>query len=77
MVGEAGGTRADVLETKFRYPGPKPHTKEVGVLLLADAVEAAARTLRNPTSARIKGMLVVSVGGRKRSSAILVIAGSA
>lgn len=49
--------RGEVRESDYRYPGPKPHTKELGVLLLADAVEAAARTLTNPTPGRIQSMI--------------------
>ena len=41
----------------FRHPGPKPQTKEAGLVLLADAVEAASRTLENPTPARLKGLV--------------------
>jgi putative nucleotidyltransferase with HDIG domain len=41
----------------FRYPGPKPQTKEAGLVLLADAVEAASRALENPTPARIQGLV--------------------
>jgi hypothetical protein len=41
----------------FRYNGPKPQTKEAALVLLADVVEAASRSLENPTPARIKGML--------------------
>jgi putative nucleotidyltransferase with HDIG domain len=41
----------------FRYAGPKPQTKEAGLVLLADAVEASSRTLENPTPARIKGQV--------------------
>ncbi len=41
----------------FRYPGPKPQTKEVGLVMLADVVEAASRTLENPTPARIQGLV--------------------
>jgi putative nucleotidyltransferase with HDIG domain len=41
----------------FRYPGPRPQTKEAGLVLLADQVEAASRTLTDPTPARIKGMV--------------------
>ena len=37
----------------FRYPGPKPQTREAGLVMLADAVEAASRTLANPTPSRI------------------------
>ena len=39
----------------FRYPGPKPQTREAAIVMLADVVEAASRTLENPTSARIQG----------------------
>jgi cyclic-di-AMP phosphodiesterase PgpH len=39
----------------YRYPGPKPQTKEAGLVMLADVVEAALRTLDNPTPARIQG----------------------
>lgn len=41
----------------YRYPGPKPQTKEAGIVHLADSVEAAARTLTDPTPARIKGLV--------------------
>ena len=46
-----------VKENEFRYPGPKPHTKEMGILLLADAVEAGSRTVQEPTPGRIQGMI--------------------
>ncbi len=49
--------RGEVQETEFRYPGPKPSSKEMGILLLADSVEAAARTLKNPSGGRIQGMI--------------------
>lgn len=49
--------KLEVRESDYRYPGPKPHTKELGILLLADAVEAAARTLENPTPSRIQSMI--------------------
>ncbi len=48
---------ATVDENDFRYPGPKPQTKEAGLVMLADAVEAASRTLNDPTPARIQGMV--------------------
>ncbi|MCX7894470.1 MAG: HDIG domain-containing protein [Thermoanaerobaculum sp.] len=47
----------DVEEQKFRYPGPKPKSKEMGIILLADAVEAAARTLSEPTPGRVQNMI--------------------
>jgi len=48
---------SQVKEEDFRYPGPKPQTKEAGLVLLADEVEAASRTLVDPTPARIQGMV--------------------
>ena len=41
----------------FRYPGPKPQTREAALVMLADVVEAASRTLANPTPARIQGLV--------------------
>ena len=41
----------------YRYPGPKPQTREAGLVMLADVVEAASRTLSNPTPARIQGLV--------------------
>ena len=49
------GTIVD--ESSFRYPGPKPQTKEAAVMMLADAVESASRTLVDPTPARIEGLV--------------------
>lgn len=40
----------------FRYPGPRPRTKEAGLVMLADVVEAASRTLDNPTPSRMQGL---------------------
>lgn len=47
----------DVTEEKYRYLGPKPQTKGMGVLMLADAVEAASRTLAEPTSVKIRALI--------------------
>ncbi len=44
-------------ERDYRYPGPKPQTREAALIMLADAVEAASRTLADPTAARIQGMV--------------------
>jgi len=41
----------------YCYPGPKPQTKEAGLVMLADVVEAASRTLENPTPSRIQGLV--------------------
>lgn len=49
--------KGEVEEQEFRYPGPKPRSKEMGIILLADAVEAAARTLSETTPGRVQGMI--------------------
>ncbi|MFH0965271.1 MAG: HDIG domain-containing metalloprotein [Planctomycetota bacterium] len=41
----------------FRYPGPKPQTKEAAIVMLADAVESASRTLREPTPSRVQALV--------------------
>ena len=46
-----------VEEKDFRYPGPKPQTREAGIVMQADCVEAASRTLVNPTPDRIQGLV--------------------
>ncbi len=48
---------SEVDESSFRYPGPKPQTKEAGILMLADAVESASRVLVEPTPARIESLV--------------------
>jgi len=47
----------------YRYPGPKPQTKEAGLVLLADVVEAACRSLTEPTPARIQGLVNRLING--------------
>lgn len=44
-------------EVDYRYPGPRPATKEVAITMLSDAVESATRTLKDPTPARIDGLV--------------------
>ncbi len=41
-------------EESYRYPGPKPRSKEAGLIMLADSVEAASRSLKEPTNANLK-----------------------
>ncbi|MCM8801420.1 MAG: HDIG domain-containing protein [Candidatus Omnitrophica bacterium] len=47
----------DIKEEGFRYPGPKPNTKETAIVLLADSVEAASRSLKEPTVQNIEEMV--------------------
>lgn len=46
----------DVNENDFRYPGPRPRSKETAIAMLADTVEAASRALNNPTPQRIRNL---------------------
>jgi putative nucleotidyltransferase with HDIG domain len=48
---------AEVQEGDYRYAGPKPQTKEAAIVMLADVVEAASKTLTDPTPARVQGMV--------------------
>jgi len=52
-AGDAGG----VDESLFRYPGPKPNTREAGILMLADKVEAATRTIKEPNERKFTEMI--------------------
>jgi putative nucleotidyltransferase with HDIG domain len=47
----------DIKEEEFRYPGPKPQSKEAAIFMMADAAEAAARTIDDPTPAKLKEMV--------------------
>ena len=47
----------EVAQEDFRYEGPKPQSKETAILLIADAVEAASRSLGRPTPSRIKNLV--------------------
>ncbi len=53
----ADGKDRKVNEDDFRYPGPRPQRKEAAILMLADQVEAAARTLQDPNPSQIRGLI--------------------
>jgi hypothetical protein len=53
-TGEAVGEPSEI---EYRYPGPKPSTKEVAIVMLCDAVESAARAMADPTPSRIDAMV--------------------
>jgi putative nucleotidyltransferase with HDIG domain len=53
-----------VSDKDFRYPGPKPQTLEAAVMMLADTVESASRTLVDPTPSRIQN-LVKAIADKK------------
>jgi membrane-associated HD superfamily phosphohydrolase len=49
--------QSTIREADFRYPGPKPQSVEAAILMIADAVEAASRTLEEPTRREFKKMV--------------------
>lgn len=46
-----------VEEKNFRYPGPRPSTRESGIIALADTIESASRSLKKPTPLKIRSMV--------------------
>ncbi|WP_273483072.1 HD family phosphohydrolase [Desulforamulus ruminis] len=52
-----GDRNETVNEEDFRYEGPKPRTKEAAIVMLADNIEAAVRSLQNPTAGRVEGLV--------------------
>ncbi len=46
-----------VEEDTYRYPGPKPQTKEIAVISIADSCEAAVRSMKNPTPEKIENLV--------------------
>jgi hypothetical protein len=51
------GLDGEPREEQFRYPGPKPQTKEAAIVMLADAVESASRTLREPSPGHMRDLV--------------------
>ncbi|MEX2220144.1 MAG: HDIG domain-containing metalloprotein, partial [Phycisphaerales bacterium] len=57
-VGGRGDAEPDLPEEiEYRYPGPRPRTKEVAIVMLADAVESATRSMAEPTPSRIDALV--------------------
>lgn len=54
---ESTGQSGADLEACFRYPGPKPSTRELGILMLSDAVESTSRSLANPTPGSLRKLV--------------------
>lgn len=53
----SGRADREVSESEFRYPGPKPRTRESAILMLCDGVEGAVRALSEPTPSRIESVV--------------------
>lgn len=59
-IGKGLGNPEDlpaVDEKNFRYPGPRPSTRESAIISLADTIESASRTLKKPTPARVRSLV--------------------
>lgn len=61
---EEGVNPNTVIENKFRYGGPKPRSKESAIVMLADSVEAAVRSIREPSKEKISKMICSIVKGK-------------
>ncbi|MCH8330515.1 MAG: HD domain-containing protein [Bacteroidetes bacterium] len=53
-----------INEDEFKYPGPKPYSKETAVVMLADSVEASSRSLKNPTAVDIDELVDKIIAGK-------------
>jgi putative nucleotidyltransferase with HDIG domain len=54
---QSGEDVAMPLEVEYRYPGPRPRTKEVAIIMVCDAAESATRSLNDPSAAKIESMV--------------------
>ncbi len=50
-------SKDEVTDYMYRYPGPKPQTKETGIVMLADAVEASTRTIEEPSPQKLENKI--------------------
>ena len=56
-------TDKNIREENFRYPGPKPQTKEAAVVMMSDCIEAAVRSLKKPDAYKIESMINMLING--------------
>jgi putative nucleotidyltransferase with HDIG domain len=56
--------RESLSEADFRYPGPKPQSNEAAILMIADAAEAASRSMKDPTRTKLDKMVQIIIGKR-------------
>lgn len=54
----------EVDESQFRYPGPRPRTKEETILMMADSIEAACKSLKNPSESELNNLIDKIVEGK-------------
>ncbi|MBF0183988.1 MAG: HDIG domain-containing protein [Magnetococcales bacterium] len=63
---QANERHETISPEEYRYPGPRPRSREAGILMLADSVEAASRTLKNPVPAQIQALVKRIVSNKIR-----------
>ena len=62
---EESGASGDIIQkSDFQYPGPKPHTRETAVVMLADAIEAATRSIQEPTIEKLESLIKRIINNR-------------
>ena len=54
----------DAREADFRYPGPRPQSRETAILMICDAVESGVRSIKNPNEERVRELVDRVVTGR-------------
>lgn len=54
---DTSGSAEEIDKADFQYPGPRPHSRETAVVMLADAVEAASRSLQEPTYVKLESLV--------------------
>ena len=64
-LAEANG-QPDVEQTLFRYPGPRPRTREESILMIADSLEASARAMREPTDEKLNKLVERITAGKQK-----------
>ena len=64
-------TDSEINESDFRYPGPRPNTKETGILMIAEAIEAATRSLKSPNPQRIESLMDTIIESRIKGGELI------
>ncbi|MCY3974784.1 MAG: HDIG domain-containing protein [Simkaniaceae bacterium] len=65
QIEQSEGAEADVDENRFRYPGPKPRAKESAIIMMADTVEAASRSITDPSEHSIAELVEKLIGEKQ------------
>jgi cyclic-di-AMP phosphodiesterase PgpH len=55
--GQTAPDQPAISEVQYRYPGPRPRTKEIAIVMIADAVESATRAMQEPSAGRIEALV--------------------